>query len=99
MEPPTIDDTVWEQIAPILPARPVRNVRCAGRRPVCDRACLAGIAYIQRHGLHWQELPRWRGFPSGTTCWRRWREWRRRGQWDAMRPLLDAHGLLEPERP
>jgi len=102
MDHPTIDDDLWEQVEPLLPTRPSRNIQYAGRKPKSDRECLAGIIYVLRHGIGWESLPRWPGFPSGITCWRRLRAWQELGVWDELhRAMLDrlrADDRLDWER-
>ena len=74
---------------------------CAqGRPPADDFACLKGILYVLREGCRWQKLPAAAlGSPSGSTCWRRFRDWTQAGVWDkAHRQLLDLlgeEGLLD----
>ncbi|MFI5825091.1 transposase [Streptomyces rishiriensis] len=45
------------RIAPLLPPRPPRRHRHAGRLSVSDRAALAGIAYVLRKGVAWRDVP------------------------------------------
>ncbi|MGW5153466.1 transposase, partial [Rhodococcus koreensis] len=42
---------LWEQIAPLLPARPARRYRFPGRKPVDDRVALGGIIFVLRTGV------------------------------------------------
>ncbi len=66
-----VPDGLWEQIAPLIPARRKNTLR--GRPPVPDREVLAGIVYRLRTGCQWKALPR--EFGSGSTCHRRFKEW------------------------
>ena len=55
-----------------------------------DRATLNGIPYVLRAGIPWKLLPTELGYGSGVTCWRRLREWQRRGVWKKLhRAMLD----------
>ena len=66
-----VPDGLWEQIAPLIPARRKNTLR--GRPPDPDREVLAGIACRLRTGCQWKALPR--EFGSGSTCHRHFKEW------------------------
>lgn len=84
-----VSDELWAVIEPHIPIRP-RRKRNPGRKPVPDRACLAGILFVLRTGIPWEDLPQEMGCGCGMTCWRRLRDWQRAGVWDAIhRALLD----------
>lgn len=70
-----VPDGLWEQVAPLLPAPKPRPYRHHGRRRADDRAALAGIVFVLRHGVGWAQVPRAALGVSGVTCWRRLREW------------------------
>jgi transposase len=75
-------DALWERLEPLLPKkRRNRHVQYAGRKPAEPRQALAGILFVLRTGIPWRSLPRTSDFPSGYTCWRRFRHWHRRGLW------------------
>ncbi|HSB18547.1 MAG TPA: transposase [Anaeromyxobacteraceae bacterium] len=59
-----VPDGLWEQIAPLIPARRKNTLR--GRPPVPDREVLAGIVYRLRTGCQWKALPKESG--SGSTA-------------------------------
>lgn len=88
-------DRMWERVAPLLPPRPPQPK--GGRPWADDKACFAGIVYVLRNGVRWNDLPRC--FPSDTTCWRRQDAWTRAGVWDAVHRVileeLAAAGLLD----
>src|ERR671939_687507 len=68
------------------PGRPAR---------VPHRAALAGILYVLRHGRRWRDLPQELEYGSGSTCWRRLRQWQARGVWAGVhRTLLNWLGDL-----
>jgi transposase len=63
---------------------------------------LEGILFVVRFGVPWAELPRVEGWPSGQTCWRRFREWQQAGVWERllvrMQELLAEEGLVDWSR-
>jgi transposase len=83
-----VTDRLWEIVAPLLPRH--RAQPKGGRPWVDDRATLNGILYVLRAGIPWKLLPTELGYGSGVTCWRRLREWQRRGVWKKLhRATLD----------
>src|SRR5262245_39433836 len=95
-------DELWAAVAPHLPARRGYDPK-GGRPPLDDRPCLRGIRYVLREGGRWQKLPSAAlGCPSGSTCWRRFRDWTAAGVWRKTHHLLLAvlgqQGLLNLER-
>jgi transposase len=66
-----LTDDQWGRIAPLLPPhRPCPN---GGRPWAADRECLEGILWLLRSGARWRDIPI--DLPSGSTCWRRLRDW------------------------
>jgi transposase len=62
-----------------------------GRRPVPDRVCFDAIVFVLVTGIAWAHLPRELGC-SGTTAWRRLRDWQASGAWERLHAtLLDRH--------
>jgi transposase len=91
MARPLVTDALWEQIAPLLPKHPRRSR--GGRPPVSDRKCLEGIVFVLRSGIPWQMLPAQMGCGSGSTCWRRLKDWTDAGVWPKLlRRLLTLLG-------
>jgi transposase len=82
-------DDVWSDIARHLPPRRPRKAK-GGPRLRDDRACFEGILHVMREGIRWQSLPSKLGYGSGSTCWRRFREWTSAGLWDNIQPQLEA---------
>jgi transposase len=82
----TVPDSLWVEIAPLLPRH--RNHRKGGRPWADDRLALAGIVYILRTGIAWDNLPTKAFGCSGMTCWRRMREWQRRSVWHRVHQAL-----------
>ena len=72
-------DGLWERIAPLLPPPKPRRYRHPGRRPIDDRAALAGIVFVLKTGITWNQLPTSLVGCSGVTCWRRLRDWTEAG--------------------
>ncbi len=52
-----VPDGLWERIAPLLPPPKPRRHRHPGRRPIDDRAALAGIVFVLKTGIAWNQLP------------------------------------------
>src|SRR3954451_17432134 len=91
-----VSDDLWEAIAPLLPREPPKLK--GGRPRIPDRAALAGIICVLRTGSPWRLLPRALGCGSGTTCWRRLRDWQAAGVWERLHAtvlnwLRGARGL------
>jgi transposase len=86
-----VSDELWERIEPPLPPRPPQPKGGHPWNP--DRPALGGILSVLRTGIQWQVLPLELGCGSGSTCWRRRRDWQAAGVWHALhRPLLAALG-------
>ena len=88
-------DRMWNRVAPLLSPHPPHPK--GGRPWVDDKACFAGIVYQLRNAIRWNDMPPC--FPSGVTCWRRFRDWTRAGVWSdvwkmVLRELEDA-GMLD----
>src|ERR671911_2053238 len=81
-----VPDVLWEAIAPLLPPEPPRAK--GGRPRVPDRAALRGIIFVLRTGCPWRLLPKELGCGSGTTCWRRLRDWQEAGVWQRLHETL-----------
>ena len=91
-----LTDELWNTIALYLPEHPPSPK--GGRPRVPDRDCLRGILFVLREGLRWQSLPKEMGCGSGSTCWRRFREWAAAGVWHKAHchlvAVLGERGLL-----
>jgi transposase len=94
-------DRFWAEVQPLLPLVE-RRFRYPGCRRHGDRACLEGILFVLRFAIPWAELPRVEGWPSGQTCWRRFREWQQAGVWERllarMQELLVEEGMVDWSR-
>ena len=97
-----VPDGLWERVAPLLPPPKPRRHRHPGRRPIDDRAALAGIVFVLKTGITWNQLPTSVVGCSGVTCWRRQRDWTEAGVWPALHELLldqlRAAGVLDLDR-
>ena len=88
MAKPLVPDELWEVVEPLLPPHPPRPK--GGRRPVDDRACFAGILFVLKTGIGWEDLPAEMGCGSGMTCWRRLRDWHKAGVFQRLHEALLA---------
>jgi transposase len=77
-------DRTCERVRPLLPPEPLHPK--GGRPFVDDKDCFAGIVYLLRNNVRWNNLPD--RFPSGVTCWRRHRDWTRAGVWGRVWVLV-----------
>lgn len=89
-----VPDELWAVLEPLIPPPPSHER--GGRPRVSDRAALAGILFVLRTGCPWAYLPSEMGWGSGTTCWRRLRDWQEAGVWQRLeRELLNRLGDAE----
>lgn len=83
-----VSDELWRVVEPLIPQR--RRSPRGGRPRLDDRAVFTGILFVLKSGIPWEMLPREMGCGSGSTCWRRLREWQQRGVWKRLhRSLLE----------
>ncbi|MBA2598381.1 MAG: IS5 family transposase [Chloroflexia bacterium] len=80
-----VPDDLWEAIEPLLPQEPPKPT---GRPRIPDRAALGGIVFVLRTGCPWRLLPKELGCGSGTTCWRRLRDWQAARVWERLHETL-----------
>jgi hypothetical protein len=87
--PPTVlvgtaalSDSLWQQIAPLLPPqKPPRG------RPALDhRHLLEGLLWIMHTGVSWRELPT--AYGSWHTAYSRYQRWSEDGLWDRICAVL-----------
>jgi transposase len=81
-----VPDDLWHAIEPFLPKEPPKPK--GGRPRLSDRAALAGIVVVLKSGIAWQMLPTELGCGSGSTCWRRLRDWQEAGVWERLHSTL-----------
>jgi transposase len=82
-----VAEELWRLIRPLLPPEQPRPR--GGRPRVPDHDALAGILFVLRTGIAWENLPQRFGCGSGMTCWRRLREWQQAGAWPKVRQVLE----------
>ncbi len=86
-----VTDQLGEIVEPLLP--PEEPKPKGGRPRVPNRAALTGIVFVLKTGIPWEMLPKEMGCGSGSTCWRRLRDWQEAGVWRRLhRVLLDRLG-------
>ena len=81
-----VPNDLWEAIEPLLPQEPPHPK--GGRPRIPDRAALGGIVFVLRTGCPWRLLPKELGCGSGTTCWRRLRDWQATRVWERLHETL-----------
>lgn len=84
-----VEDELWELVEPLIPV-PSRRFRNPGRRRLPARECLQGILFVLHTGIEWSHLPPELGFGSGSTCWRRLRDWTEAGVWQRLHEVMLA---------
>ena len=72
-----IPDWLWEQMEPLLPARPPHPLGCHRAR-VPDRDALDAIFLVLRTGMQWNALNA-TGICSSSSAHRRFQEWEQAG--------------------
>jgi len=82
-----LPDELWNEIEPLLPPPPPASPR-GGRPPADNRSALRGIIFVNRTGIPWQMLPTEVFGVSGSSCWRRLRDWTRIGIWPQLHQRL-----------
>ena len=99
MAKPLVDDELWAAVEPLLPSREPRPK--GGKPPTDDRVCLAGILFVLKTGIAWEDFPCEMGC-CGMTLLNRLRQWQRAGVWDALHRAmlgrLRAAGLIDLSR-
>jgi transposase len=83
-----VSDELWEIVEPLLPPEPPKPKGRTG--PASTTALLrAGSSSSFESGIPWEMLPKEMGRGSGSTCWRRLRDWQEAGGvWE------ESHGVL-----
>jgi transposase len=56
-----ITELLWQRVESLLSLRQSRRYKCPGRRQVDDPSALAGIVFVLKTGIGWNQLLR--------TCW------------------------------
>ena len=92
-----VSGAFWEFVKDELPEEPIIGPK-GGRRPIGNRQALTGILFVLRYGCTWQGIPKELGCGSGSTCWRRFRDWTAGGVWQRLQEkvlvaMRDAEAL------
>jgi transposase len=87
---PLVSDDLWAAIAPLFPPDPPRRFRHPGRKPLDRRRVLAGILFVLRTGIGWDDLPAELGCGCGKTCRLYLAEWQRAGVWPRLHAAILA---------
>jgi len=101
---PDLTQELWDGIEPYLPVRPAYRPKGGHPFSADDQGALRGILYLLREGCKWQSIPSQSlpSCPSGSTCWRRFKEWTAAGVWAKVHlqllDLLGEEGVLNLER-
>jgi transposase len=82
-----VSDDLWKRIEALLPPLPSPSPK-GGRPPVGHRQALAGIIFVLKTGIPWQDLPAEMNCGSGSTCWRRFSQWTQLEVWSKLHVLL-----------
>ena len=89
-----LTEELWQAIEAHLPVRLAGHNPKGGRPPASDKAALRGILYLLREGCKWQSIPsKALDCPSGSTCWRRFRDWTAAGVY-----TTNGHGIGQPDQ-
>ena len=86
----TLSDAQWARMEPHL--RRTRRSPKGGRPRISNRAVVEGILWVLKTGARWRALPE--GYASGSTCWRRLRQWDEEVEVDDVLLLRVRHDIL-----
>ena len=81
-----LPDELWAEIEALLPMHPAQPD--GGRPWASDRECLRGVIFVLRTGIPWQMLPSEAFGVSGSSCWRRFRDWSQADIWTKLHHRL-----------
>lgn len=90
MAKPLVSDTLWQRLEPLLPPEKARRFRFPGRKPLDRRKVLAGIIFVLKTGIPWEDLPQEMGCGCGMTCWKYLKAWQDAGVWEKLHRVLLA---------
>ena len=81
-----LTDEQWELVEPFLTGPKRWKPGGPGRPPLPSRSVVEGILWVMRTGAPWRDMPR--RYPSSSTCFRRFEQWRRDGALQQVLALL-----------
>ena len=82
-----VSEELWSIVCELLPK--VDGGKRRGRPRVPDRAILGGIVFRLKTGCQWKALPN--RFGSGSTCHRRFQQWRELGVFQKLFGKMVEH--------
>lgn len=88
MAAPLVSDSLWQRIEPLLPPPKPRRPDHPGRKPLDRRKVLAGIIFVLKTGIPWEDLPCEMGCGCGMSCWNYLRAWQEAGVWQHLHEVL-----------
>lgn len=81
-----LTDAQWALVEPFLTGPKKWKPGGPGRPPVPSRSVVEGILWVMRTGAPWRDIPR--RYPSSSTCFRRFEQWRSDGALQRVLALL-----------
>jgi len=81
-----LTDEQWKLVEPFLTGPKRWKPGGPGRPPLPSRSVVEGILWVMRTGAPWRDMPR--RYPSSSTCFRRFEQWRRDGALQRVLALL-----------
>jgi transposase len=89
MAKPLLDEGLWQIIKPCLPKLKPRRRRHPGRKPLDNRVIVAGLLFMLKTGIAWEDFPQEMGC-CGMTLLNHLRQWQKAGVWQQVhRAMLD----------
>jgi transposase len=85
---PLVTDELRERLQPLLPPPLPRRFRFPGRKPLDYRKILAGILFVLKTGMAWDDLPAELECGCGKTCRHYLQFWHQAGVWRQLHNLL-----------
>lgn len=80
-----VNDELWAIVEPILPRH--QPSPKGGQPPVDNRICLAGILFVLKTGLPWEDFPQEMGC-CGMTLLNRLSQWKKLGVFTKLHRIL-----------
>src|SRR5260370_1126684 len=77
---PLREDQCGQSREPLSPKPKRRRRRCPGRPPLDNRTVMAGLLFVLKPGIAWEDFPQEMGC-CGMTLLNRLRQWQEAGVW------------------